>query len=102
MRDKSHDKRLSGEEAEKLAIAVLAWLAGEPDMMGRFLALTGVEPQQLRSAMTQPAFLGGLLDFLMQHEPSLLAFCAASDTKPESVMAAWAHYVKPGLDSGEY
>lgn len=101
MKDKSMQKTLSGDAAEETAIAVLGWLAGEPDMLGRFLALTGVEPQQLRDAMGSPAFLGGLLDFLMQHEPSLLAFSEASGTKPETVAAAWAHYVKPGLDSGE-
>lgn len=95
---KAHGK----EAAEATAILLLGWLANEPDMLGRFLALTGVDPAQLRNAIHDPGFLGGMLDFIMQHEPSLLSFCQACDTTPEHVQAAWAYYVKPGLDSGEY
>jgi hypothetical protein len=43
-----------------------------------------------------------MLDFLMSHEPTLMAFCAATETKPEAVMAAAHSYAKPTLDSGEY
>ena len=37
-------------DAEETAIAVLVWLAGEPELMGRFLALTGLEASNLREA----------------------------------------------------
>ncbi len=90
-----------GSTAEETAATILTWLAGEPDMLGRFLALSGVQPGQLRAAINDPGFLAGMLDFLMQHEPTLLQFCEATDTKPEAVMAAAYHYSKPGLDSGE-
>ncbi len=93
---------MSAEHAEQIAITVLGWLAGDADMLGRFLSLTGVEPGQMRQAVNDPAFLSGMLDFIVQHEPTLLAFCAATDSQPEEVMAAWQHYVKPSLDSGEY
>ena len=49
-----------------------------------------------------PGFLAGLTDFLMSHEPDLMAFCAATDTSPETVAAAWHHFSGPGLDSGVY
>ncbi|MHA7970703.1 DUF3572 domain-containing protein [Rhizobium sp. CAU 1783] len=89
-------------EAEETAIAVLGWLANEPDMLGRFLALSGTRPDQLRQAVGDPSFLAGMLDFLMAHEPSLMAFCEASGIKPETVVSASHHYTGPSLGSGEY
>ncbi len=38
--------------ADETAIAVLAWIANEPDLLGRFLALTGTDPR--RSAVPLP------------------------------------------------
>ena len=32
----------------------------------------------------------------------LVAFCSATETAPDAVAAAYYHYVKPGLDSGEF
>lgn len=88
--------------AEETAIAVLGWLAGEPDMLGRFLALSGTRPDQLRQAIRDPAFMAGMLDFLMAHEPTLMAFCAATDTKPEAVVSASHYYNGPMPDSGDF
>lgn len=38
-------------DPHETAIAVLGWLAGDPEMFGRFLALTGVAPGQVRNAV---------------------------------------------------
>jgi Protein of unknown function (DUF3572) len=86
---------------DETAAALLQWLAGEPDMLSRFLALSGLQVNQLRSAINDPGFLAGLIDFVMAHEPTLMAFCEACDWKPEAVVAAWHHYSSPGLDSGQ-
>ncbi|OCW56729.1 DUF3572 domain-containing protein [Hoeflea olei] len=75
--------------AEETAISVLVWLAGEPELMGRFLALTGLEADNLREAAREPGFLAGVLGFLMSHEPTLMDFCAATDTRPEAVVQAF-------------
>lgn len=87
---------------EETAGAILGWLANEPDMFGRFLALSGVQPQQLRNAVNDPGFLAGMIDFLMEHEPTLLAFCEATGTKPEAVAAASHYYSGPSLNSGDF
>ena len=76
-------------DAEDTAIAVLVWLAGEPELMGRFLALTGLEAGNLREAAKEPGFLAGVLSFLMNHEPTLMAFCASTGTKPETISRAF-------------
>ena len=76
--------------AEDTAIAILGWLANEPELLGRFLALTGTDPTYLRHAVNDPGFLAGVVDFLMGHEPTLLAFCEATGTRPEDVVRAHA------------
>ncbi|MBR0555997.1 DUF3572 domain-containing protein [Ciceribacter sp. L1K23] len=91
-------------QVDPLAVAadVLGWLANEPDMLSRFLALSGLRADQLREAIADPGFLAGLLDFVMGHEPTLIAFSDATGTKPEDVSAAWRALSGPGLDSGEF
>ena len=88
--------------AEETSIAVLGWLAGEQDMLGRFLALTGTRPDQLRQAIRDPAFMAGMLDFLMAHEPTLMAFCEATGVKPEAVVQASHAYNGPTPGPGDF
>ena len=93
---------MASAPAEETAAAVLAWLAGEPDMLQRFLDLSGVGPEQIRTAINDQGFMAGMIDFVMSHEPTLLAFCEATDIKPETVAAAHHHYTGRFLDSGEF
>ena len=87
---KSQKDTAAQQDAEATAVAILGWLAGEPDLISRFLALTGVAPSEVRNAVNDPGFLAGLVDFLMSHEPTLLAFSAATGIKPEAVVEAHA------------
>ena len=43
-------KQLTREEAEALALAALEFLSGEGERIGRFLALSGLDPGTLRKA----------------------------------------------------
>jgi hypothetical protein len=101
MRHDQQGIRSGAVQAEEIAGTVLGWLAGEPDMLSRFMALSGMQPQQLRYAVNDPQFLAGMIDFLMAHEPTLMAFCEATGTKPEAVAAASHHYSGPGFGSGD-
>lgn len=87
---KSQKDTLAAEAAEATAVTILGWLAGEPELLSRFLALTGVAPSEVRTAVKDTGFLAGIVDFLMSHEPDLLAFCDATGTKPEAVVHAHA------------
>lgn len=78
------------KSADEIAIDILAWLAGEPELLSRFLALTGTDPASLRTAIAEPGFMGGILAFLMDHEPTLMAFCEATGTAPQDVVRAHA------------
>lgn len=86
--------------AEEVAIDILAWLAQEPEYLGRFLALTGADPGSVRSAAQDPAFLAGLVEFLMGHEPTLMEFCKATGTAPVAVVRA--HHALSGDADGGY
>ena len=93
---KSQKDTPAPQEAEEVAVAILGWLAGEPELLTRFLALTGVMPAEVRNAVNDPGFLAGLIDFLMSHEPTLLAFSDATGIKPEAVVHA--HAILSGPD----
>jgi hypothetical protein len=93
-------KDTAAGDPEATAIAALGWLAEEPELLSRFLALTGIEPADLRHAAGDPAFLAGVLDFLMGHEPTLMRFTEASGIAPEAVVRAHAKLGGPPADHG--
>lgn len=76
------------EEAERIAIAALGFIAGHAELLPRFLAVTGIQASQIRAAAAEPGFLAGVLDFLLAHEPTLLEFAEEAGLKPEAVAAA--------------
>jgi hypothetical protein len=71
-----------------LAIDALSWIAGEPEQLGRFLSLAGIGPATLREAAADPAFLAGVLDFILGHEPTVKAFAEAREIPPAEVAEA--------------
>ena len=62
----------SAESDAVLALRALAAVIGDADLGPRFLALTGLEPDELRARAGEPALLDALIGFLGQHEPSLM------------------------------
>lgn len=102
MRNDLKNKGKAPSDPQEIAIAILGWLASQPDILARFLSLSGIQPNAMRQMMNDPGFLAGLLDFVMNYEPDLIAFCEASGKTPEDVTHAWHHYSGPGLDSGAY
>ena len=77
-------------QAEALAVQALVWMAGDADLVGRFLAATGAGPADLRARAAEPEFLGVVLDFLLSDEAALVAFAAAENIRPELPMRARA------------
>ena len=74
--------------ATELAIAVLTFIAEEPERLGRFLALSGIGPESLRTAAREPGFLLGVLDHIVGDEALLLAFSEQSAIDPLDVTRA--------------
>ena len=79
---------ISPQQAELIAIKGLQYLAGDEEQLGRFLALSGCNPEDLRKNASEPAFMAGILEYYLGNEPTLLAFCAAHAIAPESIQAA--------------
>jgi hypothetical protein len=83
--DKMNDKR---ERAQEIAIAALGYIAADPELLPRFLAITGIEPHSIREAAQEPGFLAGVLQFIAAHEPTLLAFAESAGVPPGAVLQA--------------
>jgi hypothetical protein len=88
---KPQDPARARDAAEALALRALAFLAEDPERLGRFLALSGVGPGELRSRAADPVLLGGVLDHLLADERLLMAFVEANDLKPETPARARRH-----------
>jgi len=82
------DPKQQQEAAAALAVAALAFIAGDGERLGRFLAITGMGPESIRAAAREPDFLLGVLDYLVSDEPLLVAFAKESDFEPEHVAQA--------------
>ncbi|MGV0818632.1 DUF3572 domain-containing protein [Martelella sp. FOR1707] len=72
-----------------LAIEILVWLSGEPELLNRFCALTGIDIGELRALSQSPGFESAMIGFIAGHEPTLMAFCQDCNVKPETVSYAW-------------
>jgi len=73
-----------------LALRALGYLAADRERILRFVALTGVDPGDMRRMASRPDFLLAVLDHLAANEAALLDFCADVATAPEDVAAARA------------
>ncbi|WP_114390466.1 DUF3572 domain-containing protein [Notoacmeibacter marinus] len=78
-------------EAEEIAIAALGHIAADPILLPRFLSLTGITISEIRPAAEEPGFLGGVLAFILAHEPTLMEFSAQSGIEAERVAKAARH-----------
>lgn len=75
-------------DAEAMAIQALGFVAADPELLPRFLAISGIEAQAIRQAAREPGFLAGLLQFIVAHEPTLLRFSEETGIAPQQVTAA--------------
>ena len=78
----------SREWADGIAIEALGFLAGDPERLEPFLALSGLDPGNLRKAAAQPTFLAAVLDHMANDESLLLAFAANAGHNPADVAKA--------------
>jgi hypothetical protein len=88
------------EGGREIAIEALAWLAADENRLERFLALSGLGPQNLRKAAAEPRFLTAILDYLASNEALLVDFARDSKRAPEDVARAHAALLSP--ESGAY
>ena len=72
---------MTPDAAEGLAIQALTFIAADGERLGRFLAVTGIGPAEIRAASREPRFLAGVLDYVASDErlAAAFAFDAACD-----------------------
>lgn len=76
------------EDSSALALAALGWILADQDRAQRFLDLTGLTPDGLRSAIGQQSTHRAIFDFLAAHEPDLVGAAEAIDVEPEVLVRA--------------
>ena len=74
--------------AEIVAVQALSFIAGDAERLGLFLVESGIGPETLRTAATDPHFLANVLDFVMRDDATVKAFAAASQLHPTNIAAA--------------
>ena len=78
------------ESAEELAIQALTFIAGDGERLGRFLAITGIGPGEIRAAARESGFLAGVLDHIAGHERMVVEFAAEAGIDPVEIGKARA------------
>ena len=76
--------RFARKEAEALAIQALAFIAGDGERLGRFLAVTGIGPSNSPAAR-EPGFLSGVLDYVASDERLIADFASEAGLDPADV-----------------
>ena len=76
---------LTREQAEGLAIQALAFIAGDSERLGRFLAVTGIGPAEIRTAAREPGFLVVVLDYIASDEQLIGALAGEAGFDPSDI-----------------
>src|SRR6185369_7456479 len=79
---------MTQDAAEGIAIQALSFIAAEPERLGRFLAVTGIGPTEIRAAAREPGFLAGVLQYLSTDEGRARDFAAEAQCRPEDIAKA--------------
>jgi hypothetical protein len=74
-------------DPQAVALSALAAILTDERRAARFLDLTGLSPDGIRSRLDDPALMAACLAFLEAHEPDLEAVAAALSMKPEQLVA---------------
>ncbi len=76
------------EQAETIALQAVTFISTDENLLNALMAQSGMGVDDLRANITQPAFLAGILDFLLSDEPTLLNFCTEQEIQPELIIRA--------------
>lgn len=76
------------EQAETIALQAITFIGQEERALNGLFAQTGMGLDDLRKNIQDPAFLGGILDFILSDESALLAFCDEIQIAPELILRA--------------
>lgn len=81
-------RSIDTEEAQIIALKMLAFLASDGNRLGTFLAASGLGPADLKSSARNPQFLAGVMDYLLGDESLLLTFAESGEIDPATISGA--------------
>lgn len=76
------------EKAETIALQVLSYIANDEGLLARLLANSGLSPEELKTRVREPEFLGGVLDAILADDKDLLQFCTLASLSPQTIILA--------------
>lgn len=76
------------EDAERIALLALRFLAEDGARLGRFLSLTGLGPDELRASAGERHVLAAVLGHILEDESLLLLFVGNHGLPPEDIGGA--------------
>jgi hypothetical protein len=94
-------KALTRDDAETVAIRAIGFLAEDTRRLGRFLSLTGMEPQTLVAGAESTPVQVAVLDHLLGDESLLMVFCGHANIAPEMIRAARMLLDRDGVGGGD-
>lgn len=86
--------------AETIALQALAFIAGDEDVLNAFIASCGCSLDEVKTSAADPAFLGGVLDFVLQDDRNVLEFCRSAGLEPSDLFRA--RHALPGSPGFEF
>jgi hypothetical protein len=81
-------RTINTDEAQSVALNAFTALSGHGGRLARFMNISGLTPETIRSAAGEPGFLGGILDYVASDEALLLELAGEMNVKPEYIMEA--------------
>ena len=91
---------INPDRAVVAGLQALSWIAADDDLLGLFMDQAGTDSADVRARATDPAFLGFVLDFILQDDARVIGFAGAQGMAPEDV--AGVRRALPGGDTPEW
>ena len=82
--------KASQPSIDEIADLCLTYLVSNPEQLADFMSITGISSSDLKRAAADGTLAIGLIDYVVQNEPLLLAICQSASISPDAVMRAWA------------
>lgn len=86
--------KLTSDQAERIALNMLAWLVSNDELLPIFMGATGAGQDTLRDRAGDPEFLAAMLDFLMMDDQWVMQACDAQGLAYDQV--AQVRHALPG------
>lgn len=68
---------------------MLGWVLGDQPRADRLLSLTGLTPDVLRDGLGEASVQAAVLEFLINHEPDLVAAADDLQVQPQDIVSAY-------------